>query len=549
MKRLPGMLWPVLLLALLATLAWLQYRWTGQISVAERERMQASLQSSVRRFAGDVDDELARIFETFRVERNEELATRLAERWNRYRDEARYPELVESVYVADADERALSKLAESGELVPVEWPPALVKVREQMGHRRRPPRGLPLTTGEVDAVVIPIASRERRWLRFAIDGLTIVTLDRAMLRKSIFPDLAERHFGADYGVAVVDGDGDVVFATPEGNVAVEQADAHGALFGFASSRPRFVRRPPPRGPEHRRASSDRDRTSRRGGPPTWEVFVRHRAGSLEAAVGRARTRNLAVSFGILGLLAASIGLVAVSTRRATELNDRKMEFVAGVSHELRTPVAVLRSAGQNLSDGSVSDPDQVKRYGALIETEGRRLDDLVEQVLELAGIQSHKRRFRREPVLVASLVADALRDCESLRTERGVPVTTSLPPEGATVIGDPDALRRALGNIIVNAIKHGGDDNAIEVSAESRGETVAIEVADRGPGIAEKEQAHVFDAFYRGRRAQERQVAGSGLGLSLVENIVRAHRGHVTVESTPGRGSRFTVSIPAATRD
>lgn len=265
-------------------------------------------------------------------------------------------------------------------------------------------------------------------------------------------------------------------------------------------------------------------------------------------MGRVRTRNLAVSFGILGLLAASIGLVAVSTRRATELNDRKMEFVAGVSHELRTPVAVLRSAGQNLAHGSVTDPAQVERYGALIESEGRRLDDLVEQVLELAGIQSHKRRFRREPILVASLVADTLSDCESLRKERNVPVTTRLPSEAATVIGDPDALRRALGNIIVNAIKHGGDDNAIEVSAESRDETVAIEVADRGPGITEKEQTHIFDSFYRGRLAQDRQVAGSGLGLSLVENIVREHGGSVAVESTPGEGSRFTLSLPAAPR-
>jgi len=254
-----------------------------------------------------------------------------------------------------------------------------------------------------------------------------------------------------------------------------------------------------------------------------------------------------VSFGILGLLAASIGLVAVSTRRATELNDRKMEFVAGVSHELRTPVAVLRSAGQNLADGSVTDPAQVKRYGSLIDSEGRRLNDLVDQVLELAGIQSQKRRYRREPVSVESLVADTLADCESLREERGVHITTSFPSKDATLFGDPDAMRRAVGNIITNAIKHGGDGDgiAVEVLAEVRGSKIAIVVTDRGPGISEEDQIHLFEPFYRGSRAHDRQVPGSGLGLSLVDHVAREHGGSVEVESTPGKGSRFTLFFPA----
>lgn len=552
MKRFRGMLWPVLLLVLLAVLAWLQFRWTAQISVAEQERMQASLQSSVRRFAGDVDDEAMLLFQFFRVEQVDELGSRL----ERYRDEARYPELVSAIYFCDAD-GGLSKLDSVGtpnRLVPVEWPKAFERVREQLsgwgrrverGRRGGPPVPFPVLSGEPPIVAIPIASREARWRGFSISGYTLATLDSETLRETIFPELAERHFGSEYDVAVVDGHGNALFVTADGDAAMvldARADARAELFSLG----RFIGRPPRRG-EPRRVAPELVEVRERRGVGRWEVFVRHRAGSLEAFVASARARNLMVSFGILGLLAASIGLVVVSTRRATELNDRKMEFVAGVSHELRTPVTVLRSAGQNLADGSVSDPAQVRRYGSLIESEGRRLNDLVEQVLELAGIQSQKRRYRREPVLASSLVADALADCESLREERGVNITTSFPSKGATLQGEPDAMRRAVGNLIMNAIKHGGtgDDNAVEVLAEPRGSKIAIVVTDRGPGISEEDQIHLFEPFYRGSRAHDRQVPGSGLGLSLVDHVAREHGGSVEVESTPGSGSRFTLYLPA----
>lgn len=553
MKRFRGMAWPVLLVSLLALLAWLQFRWTAQISVAEKERMQASLSSSVLRFAGDVDDEVMRLFQGFRVARVDELASRL----ERYRDEARYPELVSAVYFFDAD-AGLQKLEDEGGLVATEWPQALDRVRERLSgwERRSERRGrgpgpfpFPVVSGEPPVVTIPLASRgPRRGLSFA--GYILATLDTDTLRDTIFPELAERHFGSDYDVVVVDGHSGVLFATEGAGEAVDQLEARSDARGELFSLGRFMGRPQRRG--ERRHLPELVEARERLGVGRWEVFVRHRAGSLEAFVASARARNLMVSFGILGLLAASIAQVAVSTRRATELNDRKMEFVAGVSHELRTPVAVLRSAGQNLADGSVSEPDQVKRYGSLIDSEGRRLNDLVDQVLALAGIQSQKRRFRREPVSAESLVADALGDCESLRDERGARVTTNFPSKGATLVGDPDAMRRAVSNIIMNAIKHGGegDGNTIEILAEPRGSKIAIVVTDRGPGISEEDQYHLFEPFYRGSRAHDRQVPGSGLGLSLVDHVAREHGGSVEVDSRPGQGSRFTLYLPAqAARD
>ena len=262
MKRFRGMLWPVLWVALLAVLAWLQFRWTGQLSVAERERMQASLQSSVRRFAGDVDDEALLLFQFFRVERVDELGARL----ERYRDEARYPALVSAIYFFDAD-GGLSKLDSVGspnKLVPIEWPRAFERVREQLsgwgrraarGRRGGPPFPFPVLSGEPPVVAIPIASRESRRRGFSVSGYTLATLDSETLRETIFPELAERHFGSEYDVAVVDGRGDVLFATAGGDATMDGSDARAELFSLG----RFIGRPPRRG--ERRLSPARARRS------------------------------------------------------------------------------------------------------------------------------------------------------------------------------------------------------------------------------------------------------------------------------------------------
>jgi signal transduction histidine kinase len=269
-------------------------------------------------------------------------------------------------------------------------------------------------------------------------------------------------------------------------------------------------------------------------------------GSLDAVVGRARTWNLALGTGVLVLLGTSVVLLTISARRATELSERKMEFVAGVSHELRTPLAVIRSAAQNLADGSVSGGAQVRRYGGLIEAEGRRLEDLVEKVLELAGVQSQTRRSPRERVSTAGVVEAAIADSAAEARDRGIEIETAFPDPELYVVGDPEALRRGVSNLVTNALKHGGEENAVKVSVGSLGGEVTISVADRGPGIPASEVPHLFEAFYRGRRAREQQIRGSGLGLSLVQQVAREHGGRVEVDSSPGRGSIFSIVLPEA---
>jgi signal transduction histidine kinase len=280
--------------------------------------------------------------------------------------------------------------------------------------------------------------------------------------------------------------------------------------------------------------------------PHWKLVVTHPSGSLEAAVNSQRRRNLAISSSVLGLLGASMGLLVLATRRAQRLAKQQMEFVAAVSHELRTPLAVIRSAAENLADGVVHDEARIRRYGELMRAEGRRLTDMVEQILELAGIQSGQRGFALRPVGVGPLLHDIVSASSGLIESAGLVVEFDIPADVPPVLGDEPALRRVFQNLLDNAIKYGAAGGSIRVSARRSASEVSVTVADHGIGIEAADQVRIFEPFYRAADVVAAQMHGAGLGLSLVQRIVVAHGGRVTVKSAPREGSAFTVQLPAA---
>jgi signal transduction histidine kinase len=256
---------------------------------------------------------------------------------------------------------------------------------------------------------------------------------------------------------------------------------------------------------------------------------------------------MAITLAILGLLGAASGLVMAASQRQRRLAQQQMEFVASVSHELRTPLAVICSAGENLADGVVADSAQVRTYGSLIETEGRRLGDMVERVLLFAGISSATQTRARAEVDLARVMTEAVAGIAADARDRGV--TINMRPAGSlpALLGDGEAIRSALQNVIGNAVKYSPGGGSVDVTMESlRDAIVQIRVADRGIGIDAADLPHIFQPFYRGRRALDSQVRGSGIGLSVVMHVVRMHGGDVQVDSRAGEGTTVTIVLPGA---
>lgn len=285
----------------------------------------------------------------------------------------------------------------------------------------------------------------------------------------------------------------------------------------------------------------------------WQLILTHRAGSLEAAVNGERLRNLLVSSLILLLLGGSVATMLISARRASRLAQQKMEFVAAISHELRTPLAVICSAGENLADGVVLNPHRARQYGTVIYSEGRRLAEMVDQALEFAGAQSGRKTYAPRPVDVRELIERAMAACRTQLRDSGFTVEQQIGDDLPLVLADATEMVRALQNLIRNAIKYGGDQRWIGVQAQTqssaRGIEVYITVRDAGMGIASEDLGHIFEPFYRSREAVAAQIHGSGLGLSVVRQIVEAHGGRIVVQSAVGNGSAFTIFLPCAASD
>jgi signal transduction histidine kinase len=281
----------------------------------------------------------------------------------------------------------------------------------------------------------------------------------------------------------------------------------------------------------------------------WQLVVKHRSGSLEDAVAGGRRRNLAVGFGILLVLAVGMGMLVVWTGRAQRLARLQVEFVAGVSHELRTPLAVIASAADNLASGVVEAKEHVRQYGTLIGSEVHRLSGLVEQVLLFASGETRQRPYELRPVDVGEIVERALSGVDGMIDEAEFTVEKQIQPGLPPALADAGALTQCLQNLISNALKYGRDRRWLGICGQvvetDQGPEIEIRVEDKGMGIDPEDLPHIFEPFYRGRSVRSAQIRGTGLGLSLAKRITEAMDGRLSVKSVLGRGSSFTLHLPA----
>ncbi|MDI5971246.1 HAMP domain-containing sensor histidine kinase [Streptomyces sp. SL13] len=231
-----------------------------------------------------------------------------------------------------------------------------------------------------------------------------------------------------------------------------------------------------------------------------------------------------------------------------ESEDRMRRFVADASHELRTPLAGIRGFAELYRMGALPDEADVQRTMARIESEAIRMGGLVQDLLTLARADEH-RPLRLEPMDLRTLAADALHDTTALDATRPVSLTgpggAGTPPGPALVLGDEARLRQVVANLVGNAVAHTPPGTPVRIGVGTAGGHGVIEVADSGPGLEPAQAARVFERFYRVDASRSRREGGgAGLGLAIVAALVTGHGGHVDLETAPGGGAVFRVSVP-----
>ena len=248
---------------------------------------------------------------------------------------------------------------------------------------------------------------------------------------------------------------------------------------------------------------------------------------------------------VLGLSLFGGFLVWRDTRREVRLADMRSQFVASVSHELKTPLTSIRRFAEILQKPSI-DPQIHAECVDTIVNESERLTRLLNNVLDFSKAERGQKQYRMEPTRLPDVVAAAARTMQYPLAAQGFNLRVDIDKAVPQVRGDRDALEQAVLNLLTNAMKYSGHSRDIEVRLFPQNGDALIAVADHGIGIAATDVSRIFDRFYRAPVPENQSVAGTGLGLSLVEHIVKGHGGRVDVESQPGIGSTFSIRLPLA---
>lgn len=614
-RRYRDFFWPLLLsgmVALLVTLAFLQYRWTNEASAASEMRIGAELESLMMKWHADLYGEFSAICTAMQVGAD----SGARDTWNDYLERYtewksalphetlsnvyRNPDFVEDVYIWDTNLRSKPQLfrlnAENKKIETVDVPPSLnvllrrlranssslatsLRAWELPGQARRggeldiaPASGSSeVNSGwqfdeQVPAIVHPVFQRDGRSLngQSPVDWMVIV-LDLNALQNRILPELAARYFGGleglEYRIAVL-----AKGATPRviyssdpgfGSLSADSADASLSIFG-----------PSPEDGGDRSQTRGKKVYSLRsidwhsfsGGawfpviryesaaPSAWLLTLQHRADPLQDVISRVRQKNLAVSALVLMLLAVSIIFLTIAGIRAQKFTKMQMDFVASVSHELRTPLSAIFSAAENIKDGVICDRTDLAEYGSMLMAQSRQLMDHVDGILLFASIRNGKDRYNIRAFPVSDILERVRKNLATLLLEHSVLIEESIERPVPWVLADSLAVSDCLQNLITNAVKYGGVDRRIRISArrelgEKGAKEVAISIQDRGMGIHRSELKRIFEPFYRSGDATRAQIHGTGLGLSVAQHLAEAVGGRLSVKSEVGLGSVFTLHL------
>ncbi|MEM1094641.1 MAG: HAMP domain-containing sensor histidine kinase [Bacteroidota bacterium] len=573
----------LVLFVLLPIVAGLQYYWVSAWSQSERVRLQATLNSAITRLAEDVDRELLQLYQAFQfapgttIGETQEALMLQSQHWQSV---SKTPELIETLFwVRVVDEQPLLYIFDPvAHTLDASAPLPSAAALVSGGFDDEPERIIsllqhiaPSHTRPLPLIATADADPDAKWPpRFiptkSVQEFIFFSLDMRVMEQRILPRLVDTHFPAEaettYDLLITDRaaphalryrSNDALtlagFGLPDATAELGVPDwplflSRTVADSLSASMLPFMARQPALANVNTEATAQFNSF-----PRSWTLYAKHQSGSVETIAAQLLQRNLAVSFGVLVILGAAIGLIVRASQQAQHLADRQMAFVANVSHELRTPIAVMHAAGENLRDGLIVGAEEARAYGTLITQESQNLQNLVEGALTYAGVGLSDPLAAREPVNLLDVIDDAvyrLRGVmqESQRIERDVPDTVPM------VRGDAKALTAAVQNLIHNALKYGGPDVRVrldvrvQLHARSGHDRLLLTVSDDGPGIPLDERATLFEPFVRGQLAAKLKVRGNGLGLSIVRRVVEAHQGTISVEGREPRGVTFMIALP-----
>jgi signal transduction histidine kinase len=576
-------------------LAVVQYRWSEEVRSATSIRLADSLQMSMMSWHLNLFRDLSDVCLRLRLDSDMVAGHELEQTVRRFQEQqvsAEYPDLVSELNLVSSD----------AGLPILRWNPMthrfepvqvsrLTDLQDQLSRS--------LTTASSDAALLP-RSGETNGLAYAggdlgdwrfdpnLPGLVrpistdmlvfapqrapgraitawlVIQLNVDVIRGRVLPELANRYFtgvnGLDYQVALVAGTSSrrIIYSSDPSFAVDDPLDADGRMNLFGRpvdetvASPLYVFHQPSRSTGPPIAVSMAWFPLVGDTPPQddWQLVVRHRrGGALGAFVEDIHRRDLTISFGLLLLLVISMTMWIIISHRAQRLAKLQMNFVTAVSHDLRTPITIISSAADNIALGVVHERQQVAQYGTVIGSQARRLSALVEQVLLFASIRDSSHRYVLRPIDVSEAIETTLAASAELIQASRVSVERDIERNLPPVMGDPFGLSQCLQNLITNALKYGGEPAWLGVRAvlskNGNGPEIQVSISDRGIGIASSDLRHIFKPFYRSPSVSATQIHGTGLGLAVAKSVAEAMNGHLSVMSTPGEGSTFTLHLPS----
>jgi len=230
--------------------------------------------------------------------------------------------------------------------------------------------------------------------------------------------------------------------------------------------------------------------------------------------------------------------------RELRMAEMRSQFIASVSHELKTPLTAIRIFAETLRMDRFKDTQVKMEYLDTIVNESHRLTRLLNNVLDFSKIEKGKRTYRKEPACLSDIVHAAVQATQYPLKQQDFHLNVQVEEKLPDICVDRDAMAQAILNLLSNAMKYSGESRRIELRVRKKAGHAVIEVSDQGIGIDPTHQKRIFEKFYRVPSEQNQRIPGTGLGLALVFHIVKAHDGHIEVQSALGKGSTFSIHLP-----